>query len=482
MSQTNARRPNIIFVLSDDQGPWAMGCAGNKEVQTPNLDRLAKTGIRFDNFFCTSPICSPARASILTGNIPSAHGVHDWIRSGNTIARYEPWGEGRLIEYLAGQPGYTDYLAAEGYSCGLSGKWHLGDSHHPQKGFDYWEVHARGSSPYYNAPMIKDGEVYEDPRYVTDLIADNALVFLEERKSAGRPFYLSVHYTAPHMPWEREHHPKDLFDKYHDQCPFESVPDNLTPPDWVTGIKIPVETPEKRRVYLSGYYASIEAMDSNIGRLLDWLETNNLREDTLVCFMSDNGMNMGHHGVYGKGSATAPLNMFEESVKVPCIISQPGQIVEGVLCSELLSQYDFMPTLLDYAGIPNPQADSLPGKSFLPLLLGEQCPGREQVVIYDEFGPVRMVRTKEWKYVHRYPDGPHELYNIADNPGESSNLISDAAYAPLVEEMRKRLDEWFARYADPTLDGKDLPVTGHGQCGLVSGEQIAGETVFFVKP
>jgi arylsulfatase A-like enzyme len=125
---------NILFILSDDQGAWAMGCAGNDEIETPNLDRLAETGMRFENFFCASPVCSPARATLLTGRIPSQHGIHDWLAAGNTTAAYEPERNGELTEYLVGQPGYTDYLAAAGYDCGISGKWHLGDSHHAQKG------------------------------------------------------------------------------------------------------------------------------------------------------------------------------------------------------------------------------------------------------------------------------------------------------------------------------------------------------------
>ncbi|HOM56655.1 MAG TPA: sulfatase-like hydrolase/transferase, partial [Candidatus Latescibacteria bacterium] len=140
-------RPNVVVILSDDQGPWAMRCAGNSELETPNLDRLAATGMRFDRFFCTSPVCSPARASLLTGRIPSCHGVHDWLAAGNTIAKYEPARNGELIDFLAGQPAYTDALAKAGYACGLSGKWHLGDCHRPRDGFVFWDAHAKGGGP-----------------------------------------------------------------------------------------------------------------------------------------------------------------------------------------------------------------------------------------------------------------------------------------------------------------------------------------------
>ncbi|MBL4574621.1 MAG: sulfatase-like hydrolase/transferase [Opitutaceae bacterium] len=465
-------RPNILFILSDDQGAWALGCAGNNEIKTPNLDRLAASGIRFENFFCTSPVCSPARASLLTGRIPSQHGVHDWIAAGDTTAIYEPEGKGELIEYLKDIPGYTDYLAKSGYTCGISGKWHLGDSHHPQKSFDLWEVHAKGGGPYYGAPMIREGEVYEEQGYVTDVITDNALKWLDRQQTAANPFYLSVHYTAPHSPWQREHHPADLFDYYFNDCPFESVPDGLIAPEWVKYRSINVKDSETRRVYLSGYYAAVTAMDANVGRLLDWLEKNGKRENTLIFFTSDNGMNMGHHGVFGKGNATYPLNMFEESVKVPFIISHPKCIKSSGTNSELLSQYDFMPTLLEYVGSEVASAFPLPGRCFNDSLFGKAAAGHEHVVVFDEYGPVRMVRTKSYKYVHRYKGGPNELYDLENDPGEELNLAGEPRFRSVEKEMKDRLFEWFAVYVDPAKDGAQEKVTGSGQLGLCGGDNF----------
>ncbi|MEZ4710280.1 MAG: sulfatase-like hydrolase/transferase [Caldilineaceae bacterium] len=468
-------QPNVLFILSDDHGAWALGCAGNAEIETPNLDRLAASGMRFENFFCTSPVCSPARASLLTGKIPSQHGVHDWLAAGNTTAQYEPDRNGQLIEYLSGQVGYTELLAQAGYACGLSGKWHLGDSHHPQKGIEFWEVHAKGGGPYYNAPMIKNGAVVEEEGYVTDIITDNALRWLDQQKPDVRPFYLGVHYTAPHSPWGRDQHPTQLYDHYHRECAFASVPDGLTPPEWVRYLSIPVEDAATRRAHLAGYYAAVTAMDQNIGRLLDWLEANGQRENTLVIFTSDNGMNMGHHGVYGKGNATFPLNMFEESVKVPFIASQPGQIPVGVLNGDLLSQYDFMPTLLDYVGIEHAEAVELPGRSFAPILRGAKVKiAAEQVVVYDEYGPVRMIRTADWKYVHRYAFGPNELYHLADDPGELHNLAGQSQWAEVENEMHQRLGNWFARYVEPVNDGTKFVVTGSGQIGRCAENTDAG--------
>ncbi len=211
------KQPNIVVILSDDQGPWTLGCAGNHEIRTPNLDRLAAEGTRFDHFFCASPVCSPARATLLTGEISSQHGVHDWIEGGNIRTETQD-----PIQYLAGKTSYTQVLAANGYTCGLSGKWHLGDSIVPQHGFSHWYVHQRGGGPYYNAPMIRDGELIEQPGYLTDAITDDALAFIDERHGHENPFYLGVHYTAPHSPWI-DSHPQDIVDSY-DDCPFDSIP------------------------------------------------------------------------------------------------------------------------------------------------------------------------------------------------------------------------------------------------------------------
>lgn len=466
MRNSQTKFQNILFILSDDQGPWAMGCAGNSEIKTPNLDRLAATGMRFENFFCASPVCSPARATLLTGRIPSQHGIHDWIAAGDTIAKYEPGRNGKLIEYLKDQTGYTDILADAGYTCGISGKWHLGDSHHPQKSFEYWRVHAKGGGPYFNAPLIKDGKAYEEPAYVTNVITDNALQWLEKQKDEKNPFYLSVHYTAPHSPWSRKNHPEDIYDKYYNDCPFESVPENLTPPDWVMELSIPIKTPEKRREYLSGYYTAVTEMDRNIGRLIDWLEKNELREETLIVFTSDNGMNMGHHGVFGKGNATFPLNMFEESVKVPFIASNPKRISQGIINNDLVSQYDFMPTLLEYVGLENSNAEQLPGKSFAGLLCGKKNEQDLHIVVFDEYGPVRMIRNREWKYVHRFSHGPNELYDLKNDPAEMHNLIGKIKYQAIENKLRQRLNDWFSRYVISERDGSKELVTGSGQLGL----------------
>jgi arylsulfatase A-like enzyme len=485
-----ADRPNFLFILTDDQGPWALNCAGTAELATPNLDRLATRGVRFDNFFCASPVCSPARASILTGKIPSAHGVHDWIRSGNVdkdkmdrLGLVNPYGgygdEHKPIQYLAGQRTYTDALVEQGYACALSGKWHLGDSMTPQHGFGSWYTIGKGGAYYYHPDIIENGTIRIENAYVTDLITDKALVFLDELAGQDRPFYLGVHYTAPHSPWEKEQHPPAYIDQYQD-CPFAGIPDVPDHPNSTTG---PVYGTDKRQSNLRGYFAAITAMDTNVGRLLDTLEARGLWEQTVVVFLSDNGMCMGHHGIWGKGNGTFPQNMYEESVKVPFILSYPPVTGEGGrITSCLASALDLYPTLLGLAGIQDPQTSVLPGRSLVPELAGnpDNPAGERPVVICEEYGPVRMLRTTRFKYIHRYPYGPHELYDLDNDPGEEHNLISLPQWRETIVKMRHELDLWYRQYVNPDVDGAKEAVTGLGQlcrAGLFADRSETYKTV-----
>ena len=200
-----------------------------------------------------------------------------------------------------------------------------------------------------------------------------------------------------------------------------------------------------------------------------------LRENTLVVFTSDNGFSCGHHGFWGKGNGTYPPNMYENSIKVPFVISHPARIPAESVQDGIVSAYDFMPTLLDYLGLPLPENLDLPGQSALPLLLGEDDTGRQEVVIYDEYGATRMMRTEEWKYVHRYPEGPHELYDLANDPDERTNLAGDPSQAERIGDLKQRLEEWYERYVVPDRDGRNFAVTGKGQLrpvGRSMGRQL----------
>lgn len=499
-------KKNIVVVMTDDQGAWAMGCSGNSELKTPNLDRLAANGMRFENFHCVSPVCSPARASFMTGKIPSSHGVHDWLASGQiseeslsdelkeAFAQENPeqrylWPKHSLkgdkgVRYLDGHKTFTEVLAENGYECGLSGKWHIGAADEKQAGFSFWSTCAIGGADYYHHVVLKDGKMEMiTGEYITDYITDRALDFLDKRDEE-KPFCLFVNYSAPHSPWAKECHPAKYIEMY-DDCPFDSIP-NLPPHPWVKGADTPFEEWKKkphpgvrfiharyapiketwqeyRRDSIRGYYAAVTAMDESLGRILDRLENDGIAEDTLVIFTSDNGSNMGHHGIFGKGNGTYPMNMYDTSVKVPGLFSCPGTIPAGVVSKAQISHYDVFETVLDFAGINFEKTDDMPGNSFLPILLGKGEEKDSSVFVYDEYGMTRMVSDGDMKLIVRYPDGPNELYDLKADPDEYKNLYDDERYASVIAEMRAKMETWFEKYVDPNLDGSKEDVRGAGQ-------------------
>lgn len=484
-------KKNVVFILADDMGAWCMGCAGNHEVYTPNLDALAQSGRRFTDFHCASPVCSPARASIMTGQIPSWHGVHDWLHSGNIDKEilvkkgwFDPQSmyakEDRAISYLENQLCFTDVLKAQGYQLALSGKWHLGNSMKAQHGFDHWYTMVRGACDYMNADIVEDDDIHLGEGYVTDLFTDKALEFLEEMSQKPKPFFLALHYNAPHSPWEAACHLEEDLARYRD-CPFTSVP-KLEDHPLATVPK--VGTGQKRRENLQGYFSAVTAMDRNIGRIMEYLAEESLLEDTIVFFMGDNGMNMGHHGLWGKGNASYPVNMYEESIKVPFIARVPEETSTGKSISHMLSQLDFFPTLMDLLDIKEHGYQG-PGRSFASLL-GDSptCDTVEElhddVFICEEYGPARMLKTRRYKLIVRnFPEkseneseekafhSDNEFYDLSEDPEETQNFLQEERYRPIIQDMYKRLDDWFRKYVDPAHDGSKEEVKGSGQIDRV---------------
>lgn len=469
-------KPNILFILADDMGAWAMRNAGNRDVVTPNLDILAREGVRFDNFFCVSPVCSPARASILTGTIPSRHGVHDWLARGNIEGEMQDkkrFYESRLYnlkqncretepqQYLNNITTYTALLAQEGYRCCLSGKWHLGDSRAPQQGFTSWYTIATGGGSYMNPRVVEDGKICYPKKYISDLITENAVANLNGLAGSGNPFYLSVHYTAPHSPWDEQEHPADSWSLY-EETAFDSTPkENGYHPCFA--FSAPFGTGAKRKQLLRGYYAAITAMDRGIGKMIDTLKDNGLYDDTMIIFTSDNGMNMGHHGLFGKGNATFPQNMYDTSVKVPFIVSYPKAIPRGRVAENLFSHYDIMPTLIDYLGLQGEVAQKLPGRSFADILNGKQTAQAGSIVAFSEYGCSRMIRNERYKLIDRGGRYYDEFYDLEKDPGEKDNLIKEKKHRQDIKNLKGELDEWFRVYGTRHYDGRRYKVLGHGQ-------------------
>ncbi len=456
-------KPNIVFILTDDQAVWGVGCYGNPEIRTPHIDALADGGARIQNFYTSTPVCSASRATYLTGKINSQHGVHDWIRR-------DPAGD-MAGSFLDGQVTYADALAANGWSCGLFGKWHLGEQELADHGFDYHFFRLYGGGDYNDAPFIRNGVREETTGYVSDVITDDAIDWISARAAEGDPFYASVHYTAPHSPWYG--HPQDIVNSYAD-CPFESCPQE-EPHPWMTGS--PTEFKGGKQM-LQGYFAAVTAMDACVGRIVAHLDELKIREDTFIVFVSDNGFNFGHHGVWGKGNGTFPFNMYENSVKVPGIFNQPGTVESGRVFEGLYSSYDVMPTLMDHAGLPLPAGVKLPGRSFRATLRGDAEESRDRVVVFDEFGGTRMIRTPRWKYIHRYDIGPNQLFDMVNDPDERTDLATDPDYAGRITSMRGLLEDWFDAHTVSDRDGRKFGVTGFGQISRLNGDLEADRKRF----
>lgn len=456
MASKDPRRPNILQIVSDDLGWWGLGCAGTAEIQTPTLDSLAETGTRLTRSYCASPVCSPARASLLTGRMPSAHGVHDWIRG-------EAYGvqEDEDSSYVGALATTPQMFAAAGWRCGYFGKWHLGRQPVAPRGFSHWYAHRTGDGPYHGAPVWQEGRAVQEPRYLTDAITEESLRFLADENESPDPLYLAVNYTAPHSPW-LDQHPPEFLSRY-DDCDFPSFPDEKAHPwfSWEPGpISQAMASPRPSRV---GYFAAVTAMDDAIGRLLRHLDDHALRESTVVLFTSDNGFSCGQRGIWGKGNATWPLNLWENSTRVPTILSWPGAIPAGRVLSALTSSCDVHPTLLELAGLEAPEDPLQAGVSLAGLLRDTGREERETVMVFGEYGGTRSIQSREWKYITRRGGGPEELYDLSDDPTETTNLVREGAYRPRRAELRTALTDWFIQHSTAEYDAFARPVSGRGQ-------------------
>ena len=421
------RPPNVVFILTDDQAPRTLGVYGNSEIQTPHCDRLARGGALLTQSYCATPVCSPSRATLLTGQIPSQHGIHDWISEGNEGAGAH--------RFLADEPTFPEVLAANGYRCGLSGKWHMGASAEPQEGFDYWFAMPTGGSRYQDPEMYWEGEKREYPGYATDVITDKALEFLDQAR--GGPFFCFVSYNAPHTPYADT--PAEYMDLYRDS-PFATFPGEPLNEPIAHNLSRQNVGNRESKIH---YYAMVSAIDANVGRIAQRLEDLGVADDTLVVYLSDHGFLLEQHGLWGKGNTSWPYNMYDESMLTPGFFYHPAGVPAGRKIETPVSFYDFAPTLLDYLGLPPLEGPKpLPGRSYAQLLRGENIPewGPD---VYGEYQYCRMVREPEWKLIRRTEGFPDELYHLADDPAERRNVAGDPQFADQEERLGAKLTAWF---------------------------------------
>jgi arylsulfatase A-like enzyme len=484
-----ADRPNIIFIMSDDHAAHAISAYGSRVNTTPNIDRLAREGMRFDNVLVTNSICTPSRASILTGQYSHRNGVPVFNRfdsSRETVARL---------------------LQAGGYYTAMIGKWHLGSD---PAGFDRWEI-LPGQGAYFDPVFYTaTGEKTYTGRYVTDVITELAIDVLRNRP-AGKPFFMMVHHKAPHRPWEPDEahrkqfegrwipEPPTFWDSYMTRT--DALHENrqrvaadltrldlkLTPPaglagaarlswllakpDEVTtevGGKTVTLTGEalarwKYQRYMQDYLATIQSVDDGVGRLLGELDATGLSRNTIVIYTSDQGFFLGDHGLFDKRF------MYEESLRMPFLVRWPAGVKAGSVTRAMGLNVDFAPTFLEAAGLPVPA--SMQGRSLLPVLRG-QTPADWRTSMYYRYyhdpGDHNTrahygVRTMTHKLICFWKSGQWELFDLVNDPAELHNLYGQPGHERITAELKTELfrlkqalgdeDQFATEQPPPGVDG-----------------------------
>jgi arylsulfatase A-like enzyme len=436
-------RPNILFVMSDDHAAHAISAYGSKINKTPNIDRLAKEGVRLENCFCTNSICTPSRAAILTGQYSHKNGV-------NTLSdKLDP--KSRSV---------AKYLQADGYETAMIGKWHLVTE--PQ-GFDHWNI-LPGQGAYYDPEFITAAGRKKHQGYCTDLITDFSIDWLKNR-NAEKPFFLMCHHKAPHRAWDPGPKYKDFLKdvtvpepgNLYEAARHEekmSVGDHFSardlkqkPPEGLTGDAL---RKWAYQVYIKDYLRCVQSVDDSVGRLLDHLDNNNLRENTLVVYTSDQGFFLGDHGMYDKRL------MYEESLRMPFLARYPKELKPGTVNSDIILNIDFAHTFMDFAGLGRDQY--MDGESFRTNLQGRTADNWRKSMYYrywmDRDGDHNVpghygVRTKQHKLIC-YPGKPTqwELYDLNSDPKEMRNVVDTPANGPLVKKLKQELTRLQHKYED----------------------------------
>jgi len=489
------KRPNVLFIFTDDHAQHALSCYGSKVNQTPHLDRLASGGARFLNSFVTNSICTPSRATLLTGQYSHINGVPVFNRFDGSR------------DHLAKQ------MQAGGYHTGMIGKWHLGSD---PTGFDRWIV-LPGQGAYRDPMFLVPGGSLTIDGHCTEVITDLGLEFLKTRP-ADKPFFLMLHHKAPHREWLPDDRnrakfagavipePATLFDDYATRP--AALPENeqtvardltrrdlkLEPPaglepkerqQWLNARPMEVEVDGKLLTgtdlvrwkyqrFMQDYLACVQGVDDGVGRVLDWLDHEGLTDETLVIYTTDNGWYLGDLGLYDKRF------MYEPGLRVPLLARGPG-IRAGVTPDQFVANIDVAPTILDLAGLPVPE--SMQGRSIAPLLRGEQPADWRSSVYYRYYHDPGNhntrahygVRTATHKLIHYWTKDAWELYDLVQDPTEQHNLLFDdaeaksPAVAALFGELKAeiaRLQKHYGddgRYADPQTwptGGVDGPGNG----------------------
>lgn len=448
---TTSTHPNIVYIMADDHAAHAISAYGSKINKTPNIDRIGREGMILDNCFATNALCAPSRATILTSKYGHLNGV---VQHGGNA----PFDGSQLT--------YPKLLQKAGYETAIIGKWHLKSD---PTGFDYWNI-FKGQGAYHNPTMIENGKRERHKGYATDLVTDFSINFLENRDKS-KPFLLVTQHKAPHRNWQpdAEHQgmyedvqipqPPTLFDDYTSRASTAKRANmrimgdlrlsdvKSTPP---TGLSKAELTNWYYQHFIKEYLRCVASVDDNVGRLMDYLEKEGLLENTIVVYTSDQGFFLGDHGWYDKRF------MYEESIRMPFLVRYPKEIKPGTHSDAMVTNLDFAPTLLDFAGIEKPA--EMQGVSFRPVLAGN-TPEDWQTSFYYHFheypdadhlaGRHYGIRNERYKLIHYYfPTNEWEFFDLKKDPLEMRSVYHLPEYADRIAEMKKELQAMRDKYKD----------------------------------
>lgn len=440
-----APRPNLIAIVTDDQGRWALGAYGNKEIHTPHLDRIAREGATFTRAFTNTPVCSPSRATYLTGLYPTEVRITDWINPAESAA-------GVGLRGLT----WPAVLQKNGYRTALVGKWHLGGhpQFHPTKlGFDHFMGFLGGGTRTMDTTLEINGRETPTKGPIADVITDDAIAFVKNNRD--RAFSLSLHFREPHLPYG----PVTEADSAHYKDLDPTIP-NLPGLD-VAAVKQSTKA----------YYASVSSIDRNVGRLLATLDELGLAQNTLVVFTSDHGYNEGRHYVKTKGNGawvaggingpTRP-NMWDTSIMIPFLMRWPAVIKPATQIDTPISNVDLFRTFLGALGVPAPADAPARGTDLSPLLRGQPLPGSAPAAVFGQYdlhnnglAYMRMIRTDRYKLVRFFHANMlDELYDLQADPDENQNLLRGPRanqFADTEKQLRAQLEAWMKSIKDPLL-------------------------------
>ena len=458
-----AKQPNIVLIFTDNQHAETLGCYGNSEVHTPNLDKLSKTGVTFDNAFCPNGFCSPCRASVLTGKLPSQHGVHSWIDD----RQMDQWPDG--WHALDGMETLPKALKSQGYATALVGKYHLGQPTSPAEGFDNWVTLEAGHvRSFYRNKIFDNRAVYDQTGHSVDFFTDKGVDFIETQAKADTPFFLYLPYPAPYGHWPAT---KETDENRHTaryaECPMASVPRKGLSKAAVDGFLLRnaessadldfsmlMRAPNDLAT-LRNFYSQISMVDDGVGKMMETLDRLGIADDTLLIFTTDHGLSTGHHGFWGHGAATFPSNLHRAAHSIPMIMRQPGTTQVGERSKLMVSGMDVFATILDHAGVPAP-SEPMPSRSLLPIITGSDLSDWGANVVFSEQEETRVVRTPKWAFFKRFDKGPakfsDELFDVENDPEETTNLADDPAFADIIASLDQQLTVFFAIHSEKHAD------------------------------